>query len=316
MTKFLKSLIFLYMRSFLTLLLVTSFAIAGVDTRPSALPPVGHVESKVTDFQITYEAGKPVIIAVIDSGFGWQGKGIQAKLCKYGHRDFSIDQKFAFFENMVDRVPEDLNSHGTNIVGLISRELDGSNVPYCFVVIKYYAEKQTGTQNLKALVASLRWARFLKANVINMSGGGPEFAEEEYNEIKKFTESNGKFFAAAGNEHSNRDYPENYYYPASYHLPGMLVVGNKDDKGNRVPSSNWGNDVQDWENGFQQQVYGITQTGTSQATAVATGKFVAKAKVGYGIKDSKREEIRRAPQPDGKQKHIVRSYSCRIQKRG
>ncbi len=36
----------------------------------------------------------PIKVAVIDSGFGFKGLGKDAKLCKYGHKDFSVSKKY------------------------------------------------------------------------------------------------------------------------------------------------------------------------------------------------------------------------------
>lgn len=61
-----------------------------------------------------------ITIAVIDTGFGFQGRGKDAKLCDLGHRDFSNEN---WFHDMgpTDLVPFDKEGHGTNIVGLIDK---------------------------------------------------------------------------------------------------------------------------------------------------------------------------------------------------
>lgn len=58
----------------------------------------------------------------------------------------------------------------------------------------------------------------------------------------------------------------------------IVVVGNKDSFGTRIKSSNYGKLVNRWEIGENQEAYGITLTGTSQATAVATGKLIGENK--------------------------------------
>lgn len=252
---------------------------------------------------MTYTKGKPIVIAVLDTGFGYKGKGVAAKLCKYGHKDFSVDQQTVPFDT-VDAVPLDLHSHGTNVVGLIERQLEGSKVPYCFVIVKYFSEKQTGAQNLRAEVAAFEHITNIHAQIMNYSGGGPESAQTEYCALKKFTDGGGILVSAAGNEHSDIDRSDGYYYPAKYSLKNIVIVGNKTDNGLRVPSSNYGKDVI-WETGLDQEVYGIKMTGTSQATAITTGKIVAKAaQVQYGHKDLKRETAGRRTEPNGQQKRL------------
>src|SRR5271165_7096274 len=55
-------------------------------------------------------------IAVIDTGYGYQGKGSKAHLCKYGHRDFTGDDEYNHKNLTADPVPKDtVHGHGTNI---------------------------------------------------------------------------------------------------------------------------------------------------------------------------------------------------------
>jgi|SRR5581483_5947526 len=223
----------------------------------------------------------PITVAVIDTGFGFQNLGHQANLCKYGHKDFSADKKFSKDYGTADPIPVDLNSHGTNIVGVID-QYAGPKKNYCIVVLKYFSEKHTGQQNLNSFTRAVKYATNIKAKFINYSGGGPNFDLEEYNAIEKFLNQGGKFIAAAGNEHS--DLVKNHYYPAVYD-PRIVVVGNRKkakckltNDQCRSATSNYGIGVTRWEVGEDVTAYGITMTGTSQATAIATGKIVSESK--------------------------------------
>lgn len=218
---------------------------------------------------------KTITIAVIDSGFHYRGLGTDAKLCKYGHKDFTIDRQFSTLPT-VDKVPLDLNAHGTNIVGLIEKELKDLKTPYCFVIIKYYSDQQTGHQNLVASTKAIQYATNIKAKYLNYSGGGPEFDEYENIAVTNYILSGGKFVAAAGNERQNIDLPENYYYPAKYNKK-IVIVGNRANFVEKPNQSNFGTSVTRWENGMNQVGYEIEMSGTSQATAVATGKLIMEA---------------------------------------
>jgi len=218
---------------------------------------------------------EPIRIGVLDTGFGFQDLGHTAKLCKYGHKDFSQDQQLSSSFNTKMGVPTDLHGHGTNIVGLIDAYASVSTKPYCFVIIKYFSQHQTGIENFHASIKALQYINNLKLDVVNYSGGGPDFSQEEYKAIKEFLDRGGLFVAAAGNENKLLDGLANSYYPAMYDNR-IKVIGNKDIYGIKVPSSNYGPLVTTWENGSNRTAYGLTMTGTSQATAVTTGKYVAR----------------------------------------
>lgn len=216
-------------------------------------------------------ASKPLVIAVVDAGFGYNDRGHSAHLCNYGHKDFTIDRQFTKNYATVDPIPVDMAGHGTNVVGLIEREIVG-HVNYCIVIVKYYSEQQSGHENLIASTKAIQYVANIRADLINYSGGGPVSNPVEKKEVKRFLANGGKIIAAAGNENQNLDDKKNSYYPAEYDAR-IVVVGNVDDQGKRVESSNYGKRVNRLENGLEQEAYNIKMTGTSQATAVATGKI-------------------------------------------
>lgn len=223
----------------------------------------------------------PIRIAVIDTGFGFNDQGHDAKLCRYGHKDFSIDRQFSGSYATKVPLPLDVHGHGTNIVGIIESYLKPAHINYCIVVIKYYSESQTGKQNLTAEIDAFKYAANLKVDYINYSGGGPEQSKPEKAAVTRFLKNGGKLIAAAGNGNEfgvgvDIDTPGNEYYPAKYDNR-IIVVGNTCQDGVRCNSSNYGKSVTRWEVGEKVSAYGITMTGTSQATAVATGKIVAES---------------------------------------
>ena len=239
-------------------------------------------------------SAKTVTIAVIDSGIDYR----LPNLCRFGHKSF------------VKRLPNPLvdeHGHGTHVAGLINSNAGEGN--YCLVAIKYYDPAAPGSVNLQNMVKAIQYAVNIKAKFINISGGGPEFNESEFLVIKKALDKKIKVVVAAGNGDEagvgvDLDKKCNYY-PACYDKR-IISVGNlkitKDfrkldadwkmlaikagmaDKlgsyeTDRAPSSNFGKVVTRWEVGTDVESTlpdGKTgrMTGTSQATAVATGKLV------------------------------------------
>jgi hypothetical protein len=127
--------------------------------------------------------------------------------------------------------------------------------------------------NLRATIEALKEANNLGVQYINYSGGGADPSDDERREVLKFLNHGGIFVAAAGNDGKLLG-KELTYYPAMYD-PRIVVVGGKDEQGNCMSYSNYGPFVNRWEIGVNVVGYGISMSGTSQATAVATGKLVS-----------------------------------------
>lgn len=223
---------------------------------------------------------RPIVIAVLDTGFGhdWQGEE-KAHLCNYGHKDFTFwgDSTDKFGTN--DSVPLDEHGHGTHIAGTIDKYARLTNNSYCLVIIKYYEPMGNDGANLENTVKAIDYARKIKADIINYSGGGIAPNDDETAAIKRFIDGGGTFVAAAGNESS--DLEKKKFYPAQEDSR-IIVVGNGKfyaigggEVLMRGEKSNWGKRVDRWEDGVGVITYDHAMSGTSQAAAIATGKIVA-----------------------------------------
>lgn len=213
-----------------------------------------------------------VKIGVVDTGFGYQGKGGGTPLCQEGHKDFTNDQEFTQVVKTKDPVPLDFNSHGTNIAGIITRFAGKKHRNFCLVIIKYYDKHSMG--GVLLTTKSFEYAADLKLDYVNYSGGGADPSTAEFNAVKRYLDGGGKFITAAGNNAQNLDLPGAGYFPATYGDNRIISVGSTDKKGNVLSSSNYGSKVTRWEVGLNVEAFGIILTGTSQAVATATGKLV------------------------------------------
>ena len=194
---------------------------------------------------------KQIRVAVIDTGFDMT-YSLDTKLCETGHKSFVPKQTI-----------QDIYGHGTNIVGLITKYAERSN--YCLIIIKYY-DKNIKNNHVRFLKA-LEHAYNLNVDMINISAGGPGIFIPEYNLIKQILDSKIIINAAAGNESLNLD-DECIYYPACYD-ERIFVISSKN-----TIKANKGEIVDKYENGKNQTGFGITLSGTSQATAIFTGKAI------------------------------------------
>lgn len=281
------------MRRFLLIsfILLLGCTAPPVTYRPPKVPKTPKIKEKATC------VNPPMIVAVIDTGLGYNDKGLDNPLCQTGHKTFTGEKQIAE-TNTKDPVAKDTHGHGTNIAGVISGYAGDSN--FCLVILQYYSPTAKGNDNLKNTVKAIKYAQQIGAKIINYSGGGAERAEEEAKAVKDFIDNGGIFVAAAGNERS--DLSEEPFYPA-LDDPRVVVVGNAEyiepdsvvDRdftlkinkqyqpvkingsewlGVPVSSSNYGDKVNRWELGTFVEGNGIHMTGTSQAAAIATGKLI------------------------------------------
>lgn len=211
---------------------------------------------------------KPAVIAVIDTGLDMSLVPKNAKICKFGHKDYTGG--LSDNSRTVDPVPSDEHGHGTNIAGVIANYAGDAN--YCIVVLKYYNPKKE-QDNLKFTIEAIKYATNIGAKYLNYSGGGVERSSQEAKAIKAYLDNGGTVIAAAGNERSNID--QRPYYPAMEDSR-IISVGSIEKDGYPSTFSNWGKSVKRWEYGRNISGFGVTMSGTSQATAVAAGKIINK----------------------------------------
>jgi subtilisin family serine protease len=175
----------------------------------------------------------------------------------------------------------DHHGHGTHVAGIIGADspkgpgASGIAPKSSLMILKYYDPQGPRSNNLTNTVQAIRYAVKMKAKIINYSGGGVDYAADEYKAISEARDAGILFVAAAGNERANSD--KNHYYPADYKLDNIISVTAIDPLLKVLSSSNYGTETVDiaapGENiysTFPNNSYG-TLTGTSQATAFVTG---------------------------------------------
>lgn len=190
---------------------------------------------------------KQIKVVIIDSGINKKFKD-KLKLCKEGSGDTT------------GTGIEDTNGHGTNIAGLIIKDLE--NVNYCVIIIKYYSNKN----NLRNFKRALLLASEQNPDIINISSNGDVSDEMEKAMIKTILDSGTIINVASGNEGSNLEKKCNAY-PACYDERINVI-------GNTARNSNYGPQVDKIIDGNWKTGFGITLSGTSQSTAIFTNKQI------------------------------------------
>ena len=239
------------------------------------------------------KGNRNIVVAVIDTGIDVNHPDLKANIWKNpkeilgnnidddgnGFVDDIHGWNFVKNNNKVN----DTHGHGTHIAGIIGAEggngigLSGVAPQVSLMALKYYSPNDNGKNNLNNTVKAIEYAVKNGAHIINYSGGGLEGNEKEKKAIQMAEAKGILFVAAAGNEKSNMD--KKKYYPASYQLKNILPVTATDPFDKVLKSSNWGKTVHKSAPGIDilstlpGGKYG-RMTGTSQATAVATGAAV------------------------------------------
>jgi len=200
-----------------------------------------------------------VKVAIIDTGITLNDTTTKF-LCKTGHKDF------------VGGGIEDKHGHGTNIAGIVSRNLDTTK--FCLVIYRYYSNGSQAFSNLNNEIASFEEAVKQDVKFINFSGGGLDPSKKETEIVTVALKKGIKIAVAAGNDGNNLTAKCQYYPACVPDTTGNLyAVGNCKD-GKYVASSNYGGPVRQCENGLNVEGFGIKMSGTSQSTAIFTNRLI------------------------------------------
>ena len=234
------------------------------------------------------QSNRKVLVAVIDTGIDANHPDLKPNLWKAPLTPETAKSGSVYGWDFVNKVanPIDPHGHGTHIAGIIGAVANmktgtaGVSQNVQIMPVRYYSETATGAVNLANTIKALHYAIDNGAKIINYSGGGPEYSEEEFQAMKKAEERGVLIVAAAGNEHHNTDVDDYRYYPAAYQQKGLrniITVASIDSENKILPSSNWGVrsvDVAAPGEGILSTIPGGRygkMTGTSQATAFVSG---------------------------------------------
>lgn len=265
------------------------------------------------------KGSREIIVAVIDTGLDIKHEDIHQNVWK-NPGETGVDAKGKSKEN--NKVDDDKNGfvddvhgwnfvsnnnnlsdnhgHGTHITGIIAagannnKGIVGIAPEVSIMTLKYFDPLSPGTDNLRNTVKSIQYAVKMGAHIINYSGGGLEFSQEEFQAVSEARKKGILFVAAAGNERSNSD--KIPYYPADYDLDNIISVTAFNPSQEVLSSSNWGVETvhiaapgQNVISTLPGNSYGF-MTGTSQATAFVTGgaALIMSHKVGFKYDDTKK----------------------------
>ncbi len=212
-----------------------------------------------------------VTIAVIDTGVDLTHPDLQANLLP----------GYDFVNN--DAVPQDNNGHGTNVAGIAAAALNGIGVAGVAPTAKILPVRvlnSSGSGYLSDIAAGITYAAD-RAQVLNLSLGGPAGSQTLLNAINYAVNTRGRLVvAAAGNCGDNNygangcKYPNQTIYPAAY--ANVLAVAATTSADTRASFSNVDSYVgiaapgDNIYNTYRGSSYAY-ESGTSQATPHVSG---------------------------------------------
>jgi thermitase len=276
-------------------LTLTLFAALNVHAASSSLQDFKSknwgLENKASNIEKAWtltQGSRNIVVAVIDTGIDANHPDLKANLWRSPGTDGRPNSGSIYGWDFVTKSanPNDIHGHGTHIAGIIGAVANqhsgtaGVNQHVQIMPIRYYSESAPGSVNLANTIKALHYAIDNGARIINYSGGGPEYSEEEFQAMKEAEAHGILIVAAAGNDHHNSDEKEFRYFPAAYEANGLkniISVASIDSEDHLLPSSNWGLhsvDVAAPGEGILSTIPGGRygkMTGTSQATAFVSG---------------------------------------------
>src|SRR5215204_4576983 len=201
--------------------------------------------------------GSPdVVVAVIDTGVdtthpdlaqnAWINDGEDCSGCRANGIDddgngYVDDWRGWDFAN-ADNNPADDNGHGTHVAGTVAAAgnnalgVPGVTWSSRIMPLKFLGADGSGTT--ADAISAILYAGAKGVPILNNSWGGGDFSQALLDAIEETDASGGLFVAAAGNDFTNTDAEP--FYPASYDVPNVLVVGASDQFDRKAWFSNYG----------------------------------------------------------------------------
>lgn len=200
----------------------------------------------------------PLRVAIIDTGLSNVNS---AHMCPDGHKDFTNSGSI-----------KDTNKfkHGSNIAAIIDREAGPGN--WCFVVLKVF--NNSNYSQVQYYLDALKFAATQNYAIVNLSITGPTKLADEETALNQLLNAGVVVNVAAGNDSQQLRRPCNVY-PACGD-PRLNVVS---DAG--LVRANKGGPVDVYINGRNVEGGGVSLSGTSQSTAIFTGRVIREALLKY-----------------------------------
>ena len=198
-----------------------------------------------------------VVVAVLDTGVDYTHPDLAANMWNNpgeipnnGNDDDGngyVDDRYGYDFLNASPNPFDSGTHGTHVAGTIAavgnNQLGVIGVAYKAKIMALRASNDGTTLDDAAIIAGLEYVTMMKGRGVNIvavneSFGGGGSNSIEVAAIQAAGNAGIVICVAAGNSSSNNDTTPDY--PASYHLPNMIVVAASDQNDALASFSNYG----------------------------------------------------------------------------
>lgn len=215
-----------------------------------------------------------VRVAVIDTGIDtYRYPKLKEYMCDSGHKD------------LTGTTILDVHDHGSNVASLIAQSINPKKA--CLVIVKYWHMNDDNKKSNENFIKALEYVKELNTDYVNISIQGESSYTKERELLETIKRNGTKIIVAAGNGKYKFTYFPNgkvssslqpinlkedcRIYPACYQLGHNFFVVTAND----LKFANFGYPAIYKESGFAQAAFGtVKMSGTSQAAAIFTGKFV------------------------------------------
>ncbi len=238
----------------------------------------GSYNLNIGDNWTVINSMEPVTVGVIDTGIDVNHDELIGKIIDGW--DFYNDDETVFDEGDA--------SHGTQIVGIISANLDGQGIAGLAAKAQIMPLKfiENGIGYTSDAIDAIEYAKSHGVNILNCSWGS-----QEYNQaLKDAIEQNPDilFICAAGNTGDSTK-----IYPAAYQLSNVIAVASVNQLGELALTSSYGSQVAIAAPG--EEIYSTSADNNytyGNGTSLAAGYVTAAAAIYQGLKpDASRQEI-------------------------
>ena len=180
--------------------------------------------------------GKGAVVAVIDTGVAFEKDSKCYRARDFDKTQFTDPYDFIF----KDKHPTDDHGHGTHVAGTIAESTNNgegvAGIAFEAKVMPLKVLTKEGYGKMSDIAAAIRYAADHKANVINMSLGGPYPDSISRSACQYALKKGVTIVCAAGNSGS-----EGVGYPAAY--PECIAVSALGPSGEMAPYSSWGSQI-------------------------------------------------------------------------
>ena len=191
-----------------------------------------------------------VTVAVVDSGADLRHPDLRPNLRRNpreraaNRRDDDgngfVDDVYGFDFRSRDGTPQDRDGHGSHVAGIVGAQGNDrtgvAGVAWQASLMPLRVLGENGEGRLSDAIKAYTYAAREGARVVNVSWGGTEFVQAEYDAIA--SAPNVLFVASAGNDGADVDAAPTY--PCAHDLPNVICVGASDQSDNLAAFSNRG----------------------------------------------------------------------------